>query len=43
MINTQKYVVFLYTNNEISEWESKKKKSCLKSHIKKDPALKLMK
>ena len=25
-INIQKSVAFLYTNNEISEWESKKKK-----------------
>ena len=30
-INIQKSVAFLYTNNEISERESKKKKSCLKS------------
>ena len=33
-INIQKSVAFLYTNNKISEIESKKKKSCLKSHQK---------
>ena len=34
-INIQKSVVFLYTNNEMSERESKKKKSHLKSPLKK--------
>ena len=33
-INIQKYVAFLYTNNEISQMESKKQ-SLLKSHKKK--------
>ena len=33
-INVQKSVTFLYTNNKISEKESKKKKSHLKSHRK---------
>ena len=31
-INIQKSVAFLYTNNELSERESKKRQSCLKSH-----------
>ena len=34
-ISIQKYVAFLYTNNEVSEKESKKKKSCLESNKKK--------
>ena len=34
-INIQKPATFLYTNNEISERESKKKKSLLKLHPKK--------
>ena len=32
-INIQKSVAFLYTNNEISERESKKKKNPFKNHI----------
>ena len=34
-INTQKSVAFLYTNDEISERESKKKQPHLKSHQEK--------
>ena len=34
-INKQRSVTFLYTNNEISEGKSKKKKSYLKSHPEK--------
>ena len=40
-INIQKFVAFLYTNKEISERESKKKKILFKSASKKIPRNKL--